>query len=122
MMIIFLILMIFFFFLFLFFFLISTNGSHNKCYIMIEGEGIDVAKSNNSKECIFCHYSCSYFGFKFQNSVCISYHPLLMLHFNISNITIITVKLCCCCIIHDVSKSDAIHLLENHVLRDCRYI
>ena len=109
-------------FVFFFLFLISTNGSHNKCYILIEGEGSEVAKSNNSKECISCHYSYSYYGFKFQKSVCISYHVLLMLCFNISNITIITVKLCCRCIIHDVSKSDAIHLLEIHVLDDCRYI
>ena len=42
-----------------------------------------------------------------------------MLRLNISDITIITVKLVnYCCIIHDISKSDAIILLENSLLDD----
>ena len=40
-----------------------------------------------------------------------------MLCLNISDITIITVKsVNYCCIMHDISKSEAIHLLENFVL------
>ena len=54
-------------------------------------EGIDVAKSNNSKECISCH--CLFFnhGFKFQDSVSNGCHDLTMLCLNISNIAIIIV-------------------------------
>ena len=38
-----------------------------------------------------------------------------------SDITIVTMKGADyrCSIIHDISKSDAVHLLENYVLDDC---
>ena len=46
-----------------------------------------------------------------------------MLHLNLSNITIITVKVVdYLCIIHDIGKSEAIHLLESSVLDDHGYI
>ena len=54
--------------------------------------GTDVAKSNNSIECIICHYWYFNHGFKFHNSVCNGCHDLTMLCLNISNIAIITVK------------------------------
>ena len=86
-------------------------------------EGIDVAKSNNSKECIVCHYWYFNQGFKFQTSPCNSCHDLLMLCLNINNIAIIIVKGAdYCCIIHDISKSDAIDLLKSSVLDDRGYI
>ena len=86
-------------------------------------ERIDPAKSNNSKECIVCHYWLFNRGFKFQNSVCNGCHDLMMLCFNISDNAIITVKgIDNGCLIHDISKSEAIHLLENSVLEDCGYI
>ena len=45
-----------------------------------------------------------------------------MLCLNIINITVITVKyIDNHCIIHEISKSDAIHLLKNSVLDDCGY-
>ena len=48
---------------------------------------------------------------------------MLMLCLNVSDITIIAVKgIDHCCFIHDISKYDAIHLLENHVLDDRGYI
>ena len=54
--------------------------------------------------------------FKFQDSVC---NDLTMLFVNISYIAIITVKGADYrCIIHGISKSEAIHLLENSVLED----
>ena len=50
-------------------------------------------------------------------------YDLRMLCLNISNIAIITVKgVDYPCIIHDISKYEAIHLLENPVLEDCGYI
>ena len=51
-----------------------------------------VAKINNSKEFMVCHYWYFNHWFNFQNSISNCCHNLLMLCFNISNITIITVK------------------------------
>ena len=46
-----------------------------------------------------------------------------MLCLNISNITIITVKnVDYCCIIHNITKSEAIDLLESVVLEKCECI
>ena len=56
-------------------------------------EGADLAKSNNNKECMICHYFFFNHGrFKFQDSLCNGCHDLTMLTINISNIAIITVK------------------------------
>ena len=83
------------------------------------GERIHPAKSNNSKECIICHYWLFNQGFEFQDSICNSCHDLMILYLNICNIAIITVKgVDYCCSIHDISKSEAIHLLENSVFED----
>ena len=63
----------------------------------------DVAKKNNSKECIVSHYWISDHGFKFQIPVCNTSHNLMMLSLNISDIVIITVKgVVYCCIIHGI--------------------
>ena len=63
-------------------------------------DGTDAAKSNNSKECIACHYW----------------------YFNHGDITIVTVKgIDYCCIINVISKFDKIHVLENSLLDDCGY-
>ena len=71
-------------------------------------DGIDLAKSNNSKECMICHYCFFNHGFKFQDSVCNSCHDLTMLSVNVSDITIIIVKnVDYRCIIHNNSKSEA---------------
>ena len=62
-------------------------------------------------------------GFKFQNYVCNGCHDLTMLSVNISDIAIITVKnVDYRCIIHNISKSEAINLLKNSVLEDRGYI
>ena len=56
-------------------------------------------------------------GFKFQDYLCNGCHDLRILSDNITNITIITVKnVDYCCIIHNVSKSEAINLLKKSVL------
>ena len=81
---------------------------------------IDLAKSSNSKECMICHYFFCNCGFKFQDYVCNGCHNLTMLTVNRINIVIITVKnVAYCCIIHNISKSEAIDLLKNSVLEDC---
>ena len=72
-------------------------------------ERIDVDKSNNSKECIVCHYWFFKHGFKFQSFICKGCH----------DIPIITVKsVDYPCIFYDASKSEAIHLLKNFVVDD----
>ena len=43
-------------------------------------KGIDPLKSNNSKECMVCHYWVFNHGFKYQDSVCNGWHDLLMLY------------------------------------------
>ena len=86
-----------------------------------QSEGIDVAKSRNSKECTIYHCWFFNYGFKFQNSVCNGCHNLTMLNLNINNIAIITVK---GFDYHDIihENSEAIHLLKNPVLYDRGYI
>ena len=86
-------------------------------------KGIDATKSNKSRECIICHYFFFNLGFKFQDYVCNSCHDLAMFSANKSNIAIITVKnVDYYCIIHNISKSEAISLLKNSVLENRGYI
>ena len=92
---------------------------YDRIYI---SEGIDLAKSNNCKECMICHYFFFNHGFEFQYSVCNVCHALSMFCLNISDIAIITVKnVDYHCIIHKISKSEGIRLLENSVLKDRGY-
>ena len=76
-------------------------------------EGIDIAKSNNSRECMICHYWGFNHWFKFKDSACDGCHDVTMLSVNRSNIAIITIKnVDYCCSICNVSKSEAINLLK----------
>ena len=73
-------------------------------------------KSNNSKKCMICHYWFSNHGF--EDFVCNGCHDLKMLSGNISDIAIITVKnVDYHCIIHNISKSEAINLSKNLFLK-----
>ena len=55
--------------------------------------------------------------------LCNGCHGLTTLHFNIRDIAVITAKdVDYGCIIHGVSKPEAIHLLEKSLLEDCEYI
>ena len=75
-------------------------------------EGFDFAGGNKSKECMICHYCFFSHGFKFQDYVCNGCHDLTMLYLNISDITIITVKIVdYCCIVNNISKSEAFNSL-----------
>ena len=69
---------------------------------------------------MICHYWFFNHEFKFQDSLCNGYHDLTRLCLNISNIAIITVKnIDYHCIIHKISKSEAINLLKNSCLQYC---
>ena len=88
---------------------------YNCSYERIDiSEGIDIAKSNRSKECMICHYLFFKYGFKFQDSVCNGCHYLTMLSVNISDIAIITVKNAHYRrVVHSITKSEAMSLLKN---------
>ena len=59
-------------------------------------------------------------GFRFQDFTCNGCHDLSV---NISDIAIITIKnIDCRCIIHNISRSEAINLFLKCVLEDRRYI
>ena len=78
-------------------------------------EGIDVNKTSKPKEYNICHYW--YFlnrGFRFQPYVCNRCHDLLMMSMNLSNIYILNIKETdYCCIISEITKSEAINLIQN---------
>ena len=66
----------------------------------------NLAKSNNTKERIICHYWFLNHGYEFQGYVFNGCHDLIMSSVNISDIEIITLKnLDYHCIIHNISKS-----------------
>ena len=84
---------------------------------------INLAKSNKSKECMICHYWFFNHELKFQDYVCNGFHDLTILCLNMSDITIITVKnVDYRWIIYNISKSEAIHLLESAVCENRGYI
>ena len=69
---------------------------------------------------MICHYWFFNHGLKFQDSVCNGCHVFTKLSVTISDIPIITIKnVDYRCIIHNISKSETINLLENSVLENC---
>ena len=83
-------------------------------------EGIDIDKTNVSKECMLCHYW--YFkdvGFKFEPHVCNKCHDVLMTAYELKNIAILNVKgVDYRCILWVISKNEAVNILKNSVLED----
>ena len=59
---------------------------------------------------MICHYWLFNQGFKFEDTVCNGCHVFTMLCFNIRDI------------IHNISKSEAINLLENSFLENGGYV
>ena len=87
---------------------------------IIVSEGIDIDKTNVSKECMLCHYW--YFkdvGFKFEPHVCNKCHDVLMTAYELKNIAILNVKgVDYRCILWVISKNEAVNILKNSVLED----
>ena len=83
-------------------------------------EGIDPTESDRSKKCVICHYWFLIQEFKFQDSVSNGCQDLTILCLNTSHIAIITVDYYC--IILNISKFEAINLLQNYVLKYRGYI
>ena len=77
----------------------------------------------SAKELIFLKVAAAKSVWFAKVMVCNGCQGLLMLCINISDVGIIPVKeVDYRCIIHDISKYEAIHLLEKPVLDDCGYI
>ena len=82
-------------------------------------EGIDLNKSDKSKEYMICHYwYCKDIGYEYQPYICNKYHDLSMVvDYDLSNFMILNIKgVNYRCYIFNMSKNDAISLLNNSVL------
>ena len=81
-------------------------------------EGIDLNKSDKSKECMVCPYW--YFkdiGYKYEPYVCNGCHDLSVMVYELKDIAILNVKgVDYRSYVFNMSKSDAINLLNNSVL------
>ena len=81
-------------------------------------EGIDIGRTNKSKECKICHYW--YFkdiGFKYEPNLCYGCHGLLQKAVIFNNIAIVYVKGSVYRIhFWYVSKDDAINIMNNSSL------
>ena len=73
-------------------------------------EGIDVNKTNASKECKLCHYwFFKNVGFKFEENVCNRCHDLLTMAYSLKNITILNAKGATFkCLLMGTSKNEAL--------------
>ena len=81
-------------------------------------EGIDLNKSDKLKECMICHYwYIKDIGYKYEPLVCNGCHDLSMVVYDLNDFMILNIKgidyRCC---MFNVSRSDAITLLNNSVL------
>ena len=72
---------------------------------------------------MICHYWFFNHGFKFQDSASNGCHVFTMLSVTIRDIAIISIKnIDYRCNIGNISKSEAINLLEDSVTENCGYI
>ena len=76
-------------------------------------EGIDINKTNASKECELCHYQFfKDIGFKFEEHVCNKCHDLLMIAYSLKDIAKGTTFRC---ILMSISKHEGLKRLNNSV-------
>ena len=78
-------------------------------------EGIDVIRTNKSKEYDIYDYWCLLNkGLKFLSYVCNGCYYLLIMSMDVSDIAILNIKAAgYCCIISGISKSETISLMQN---------
>ena len=83
-------------------------------------EGIDVNKTNASKECELCHYwFFKDIGFKFEEHVCNKCHDLLTIAYSLKDIAILNAKGATFrCILMGISKNEGLKRLNNSVTYD----
>ena len=76
-------------------------------------EGIDFNKPSKLRECDVCH--CYFWDkmFRFHPYVWNKCHDVFMVSMNLSDIAILNINsVCGCCIISEISKGEAINLLQ----------
>ena len=78
-------------------------------------EGIDLNKSNKSKECMICHYWFFLdIAYKYEPHICNKYHDKSMMAYELENIAILNVKFVDYrCVLWNMTKNDAINRLNN---------
>ena len=83
-------------------------------------EGIDLNKTNASKECEVCHYwFFKDIGFKFEEHVCNKCHDLLTIAYSLKDIAILNAKGDTYrCILMVISKNEGLKRLNNSVTCD----
>ena len=83
-------------------------------------EGIDVNKTNLSKECELCHYwFFKDVGFKYEPHVCNGCHKLLTMAYGLENVGILRAKgTTFRCILWGISKNEGLRRLNNSVWED----
>ena len=83
-------------------------------------EGINVNKTNASKECELCHYWLfKDVGFKFEEHVYNGCHDLLTMAHSLKNIAILSAKGATFrCLLMGISKNEALKKLNNSVTYD----
>ena len=81
-------------------------------------EEIDLNKSDKSKECMVCYYW--YFkdiGYKYEPHACIKCHDASMMVYDLNDFMILNIKgIDYRCFVFNMSKNDAVKLLNNSVL------
>ena len=83
-------------------------------------EGIDINKTNASKECELCHYwFFKDIGFKFEEHVCNKCHDLLTITYSLKDIAILNAKGDTFrCTLMGISKNESLKRLNNSVTYD----
>ena len=82
-------------------------------------EGIDVNKTNGSKECELCDYwFFKDVGFKFEKHVCNGCHDLLTMVYSLENIAILSAKETTFrCILWGISRNEGLRRLNRSVFK-----
>ena len=83
-------------------------------------KGIDIIKTDLSKECELCHYwFFKDVGFKFEEHVCNGCHNLLTMAYSLENIAILNAKGATFrCSLWGISRNEGFKRLNNSVLED----
>ena len=83
-------------------------------------EGIDIDKTDESKECDICHYWCfKDAGYKYEPHICNGCHDLMQKGMNFNDIAIVSIKANYNRIhFWYMSKDDAINIMKNSNLNE----
>ena len=83
-------------------------------------QGIDINKTNKSKECMLCHYWYLIdVGYKFQRYIWNACHAVPIMAYEFFKNAILNVKgVDCRCILWDISRDEAANRLNNFFLED----